>query len=502
MKKIYLLQLIVLLAVSNGYSNCNNAVSFEIDSLQVTACAPHTNFDIVAEINIQNTSGSAKDYRWEKLVEDFDNSWEVAICDKNNCYLTSVNTKNFNLSAGEKGILNAHFYPNGVAGTGSLTLRVYNENDTTDCLTLIYNAIAYTYGADSLCTANCFDPVADFSYSISGTNVVFTNKSSSADSSEWDLGDGETSMLQNPSHSYDSSGTYDICLMVTNDCGKDTLCKTVVLNDSSLNVLSVNAGSDTSICAGDLISLGGSPTSFGGLEPYTYKWTCEYTIGTIKYTASDFLNDTTAANPQLIGFVGDTIVFHLSVTDNGGNSIKDSIIIRGSYFIKTLDDKTVYLYEGDSTQLYTSVYGGINPISYLWSPTDYMSDSTDVNTYAFPDTTTSYTLLVTDKIGCQTTDNFNVIVWPTGIGQGLNQQLSIGIYPNPNSGMFVLEIEMKSKTELQIQLTNITGQIIYSESVVASFYKKDIDLSGYAKGVYALKVVGDGGVVCRKVVYR
>ncbi|MBL4654332.1 MAG: T9SS type A sorting domain-containing protein [Bacteroidia bacterium] len=46
------------------------------------------------------------------------------------------------------------------------------------------------------------------------------------------------------------------------------------------------------------------------------------------------------------------------------------------------------------------------------------------------------------------------------------------------------------------------GQIIYSESVNASSYKKDVDLSNYSKGVYSLKVVSDGEVVSRKVVYK
>jgi len=84
----------------------------------------------------------------------------------------------------------------------------------------------------------------------------------------------------------------------------------------------------------------------------------------------------------------------------------------------------------------------------------------------------------------------------------LTKEKMVDIYPNPNSGKFVLKIELQRKTEFQIQLTSNTGQIIYSESVVASFYKKEIDFSGYAKGVYALKVVSDGGVVTKKVIYR
>lgn len=36
----------------------------------------------------------------------------------------------------------------------------------------------------------------------------------------WDFGDGTTSTEQNPCHIYDSEGTYNVSLTVTNDCGK------------------------------------------------------------------------------------------------------------------------------------------------------------------------------------------------------------------------------------------------------------------------------------------
>lgn len=67
-------------------------------------------------------------------------------------------------------------------------------------------------------------PVADFNYEItdicSGT-VQFFDNSSYAESWEWNFGDGNTSVLQNPSHTYNESGTYTIQLTVTNAFGTD-----------------------------------------------------------------------------------------------------------------------------------------------------------------------------------------------------------------------------------------------------------------------------------------
>ena len=57
-------------------------------------------------------------------------------------------------------------------------------------------------------------PIADFGFYIgSGINEVhFTNKSSNADSYEWDFGDTTTSTSTNPIHNYTSDGVYTITL--------------------------------------------------------------------------------------------------------------------------------------------------------------------------------------------------------------------------------------------------------------------------------------------------
>jgi Zn-dependent metalloprotease len=73
-------------------------------------------------------------------------------------------------------------------------------------------------------------PVADFDYLFDGQNAIFQNKSVSGREFHWDFGDGHSSTLENPSHSYDQSGTYNVTLGIINSCGQDSIVKKMQVN--------------------------------------------------------------------------------------------------------------------------------------------------------------------------------------------------------------------------------------------------------------------------------
>ena len=84
---------------------------------------------------------------------------------------------------------------------------------------------------------DCTDiPTASFTYTIDGTEVIFTNESENATTYEWDFGDNEflpsTSTEENPTFSYLTDGTYTVSLTATNDCSSITYSTVIDISTS------------------------------------------------------------------------------------------------------------------------------------------------------------------------------------------------------------------------------------------------------------------------------
>lgn len=105
------------------------------------------------------------------------------------------------------------------------------------------NVVAGTYTVDVTDANGCVasgngtvnEPAAVQASFTSVTNSVtvnFTNTSTTG-TYLWDFGDGNTSTLTDPSHTYGDYGTYNVCLTVTASCGTDNTCESLVIANSS-----------------------------------------------------------------------------------------------------------------------------------------------------------------------------------------------------------------------------------------------------------------------------
>jgi PKD repeat protein len=81
-------------------------------------------------------------------------------------------------------------------------------------------------------------PVADFTSVTQGHDADFTNTSTNGDTYLWTFGDGNTSTLENPSHTYAADSTYTVCLAITSADGCiDDTCFGVSVSTASVDML-------------------------------------------------------------------------------------------------------------------------------------------------------------------------------------------------------------------------------------------------------------------------
>ena len=72
--------------------------------------------------------------------------------------------------------------------------------------------------------------VAGFTFTVSYDTVWFTNTSTgNGPTYSWDFGDGNSSSITNPSHIYQNTGSYSVCLSIQDSLSADTFCNTVII---------------------------------------------------------------------------------------------------------------------------------------------------------------------------------------------------------------------------------------------------------------------------------
>ncbi|MEO5674534.1 MAG: PKD domain-containing protein [Chitinophagales bacterium] len=195
--------------------------------------------------------------------------------------------------------------------------------------------------------------ITDFGFlnQCAGVPIQFTDQSVALDGIltlwQWTFGDGGSSVQQSPSHSYASSGNYNVTLTaVTSDgCSESTIKQVTVYE-----IPQVNAAPDTFICDIDSVQLHAS-------DGMIYSWQPDYNISSLN-----------SQNPIVGPDV--TTVYSVTVISSNGCKNIDSVTIQVTdTVIATVSGDTIVC-EGQLVQLHAE-----GAVYYLWSPDDYLNNA-------------------------------------------------------------------------------------------------------------------------------
>ena len=153
-----------------------------------------------------------------------------------------------------------------------------------------------------------------------------------------------------------------------------------------------DAGADTLICSGTSVQLGGSPT---GPPGSTFQW-----------NPANGLSNANSATPTATPQAATTYVV---LVNSGGCTATDTIVVGvQETSAEAGDDDAICM--GDTIPL-----NGSGGNTYQWSPASELSDAGIAGPLAFPSSTTTFILQVTDSVGCTALDSvlIEVLALPT-----------------------------------------------------------------------------------------
>ena len=244
-----------------------------------------------------------------------------------------------------------------------------------------------------------------------------------------------------------SAGSYTVT--VTDDIGCSTTAQLALQDPPSMSFSAT--GTDLA-CNGDNSGVVTTTVS-GGVPGYTYQWSNGSLMS------------------ELNGVGAGT--YTVSVTDNNGCVLTETVTLTEPVAVLAMVSDNA---NGTAT---ASGSGGTAPYTYQWDP-NANNQTTAMATGIQAGQV--YYVVVTDADGCSDVFSFQAsrIVSATGV----EAPELIRLYPNPTQGNAFLEWETATiNTTLEVSLTTITGQVIWSE-VVAADQLIELPTANLPTGVY------------------
>jgi len=315
-------------------------------------------------------------------------------------------------------------------------------------------------------------PVAAFTADVTTVcedgDVGFTDQSTESPTSwAWTFGDGGTSDLQNPTHTYTSAGDYTVTLTATNDDGSDDEAKTDYITVQAAPTGFAGQATETEVCAGTSVDLSMINT-FGG----SYSWETSAGVNVSN-------NSTATVTP------GSTTTY-TAICDDGVCYAEDDVTIT----VNALP--VVSLSNSNGSLTASSASSG----AYQWYKDNVLIIGVSGATYVATEDG-AYKAVLTDSDGCEGTSNTENVVLTAVLDVVLDA--SISLYPNPVQDKLQLTFNNGDYSDLVLSIVDLSGRTLNQVQIISS--QMEIDMRAYSSGVYLFTFeTEDGRKAVKKVI--
>lgn len=244
-------------------------------------------------------------------------------------------------------------------------------------------------------------PVANFTLPVGicmpGGSSLFTNTSSIADNStlswQWNFGDGNTSVQQNPSHIFTSVGVYNVTLVATSPYGCSHQ-KMAVMNGFVASPIASFSVNPQELCQGADNTFQDNSTP-GGAAISNWSW--------------DFADGSTSisANPVKRYTQPGTYTVRLVVTNQAGCVSTPFTLPVTVHLQPVIDAGSSYVVQ-EGTPITLNATANDPTLVFSWTPPIGFNNPSVLNPILTAVSDQVYTLTATGNFGCRSTDTMSV----------------------------------------------------------------------------------------------
>jgi PKD repeat protein len=379
-------------------------------------------------------------------------------------------------------------------------------------------------------------PVANFTNTTatvcSGSTVTFTNTSTGNPTTySWSFPGGTpaTSSIANPTITYNTAGTYNVSLTVTNSVGSNTKTSNLLVVVRAKPSVSLTGNNSTCGANGTVTAI-----VSGGQSPYNYTWSngattqnlSGLTSGNFTITVRDAntCSATSSATVNNTGAVLNSTVNNVTLcNDNNNGSIQLTVtngiqpityswntgatsasifgLAAGTYVVNVNTNGCSFTEtytitapvalnvslnvtpatNGNNGSASTTVSGGAAPYTYSWSNG---ATTSSINNLAAG----NYSLTVSDNNGCWYVEQFIVDLQSSIIDKKTITKY-IDVYPNPSNGVFNVQLDLNETKNIKAEVYNALG-VKVSERIFDIQRPETIvfDLNNLPNSTYILKL--------------
>ncbi len=353
-------------------------------------------------------------------------------------------------------------------------------------------------------------PKADFSnkpiYICEGGTVFFDDKSWRGDATAWQWnfpgGTPDTSSSQNPSVVYNTPGSYDVKLKVSNSAGVDSLIRSMlvtVLPDTGTNMIPYSEGFETIGIPGNDWSIENEGTSNAFAITSAAAASGSFSVRLLNQSGNSNGNVDALITPtiNLLNVSGAVLTYKYAFAAKG---VSDSSFFKvlasndcGESWVQRLLKTSAALQTAPPTT------GNFIPTVSQWA--------TQTVSLAQSMFSGKPSVRIKFEFDQESGNNFYIddinISGIVGINEILASEYEFGIHPNPTRSTASLKLELKENNFVKIELYDVVGKKvadITNNIYGAGKHQFEIQNKNY-QGVYFVRVNIDDNTFTQKIVF-